>query len=72
MLESIRGFLVSDFLKIRSSIFYVVYTHIIAQNIGINSTTPVNTDHPSIKIIEENINVQTFKFQPVTEKQVIT
>ena len=44
----------------------------IAQNIGINSTTPVNTDHPSIKKIEENINVQTFKFEPVTEKQVIT
>ena len=32
----------------------------IAQNIGINSTTPVNTDHLSIKKIEENINVQNF------------
>ena len=48
--------------------FYII----IAQNIGINSTTLVNTDHPSIKKMEENINVQTFKFQPVTEKQVIT
>ena len=42
----------------------------IAKNIGIEKAEPVNKEHPSIKKISENIDVESFNFQPVTEKQV--
>ena len=44
----------------------------IAKNIGINSTSKVNDDHPSIKKIKEQNFNQTFNFEPITEKQVST
>ena len=31
---------------------------------------PVNKEHPSIKKISQNIDVESFNFRPVTEKQV--
>ena len=42
----------------------------IAKNIGIEKAEPVNKEHPSIKKISENIDVESFNFRPVTEKQV--
>ena len=42
----------------------------IAKNIGIEKAEPVNNEHPSIKKISENIDVESFNFRPVTEKQV--
>ena len=42
----------------------------IAKNIGIEKAEPVNKEHPSIKKILENIDVDSFNFRPVTEKQV--
>ena len=42
----------------------------IAKNIGIEKAEPVNEEHPSIKKISENIDVESFNFRPVTEKQV--
>lgn len=44
----------------------------IAKNIGIDSSTSVNDDHPSIKQIKANVKAQSFEFKPVTEKQVST
>ena len=42
----------------------------IAKNIGIEKAEPVNKEHPSIKKISENIDVESFNFRTVTEKQV--
>ena len=44
----------------------------IAKNIGINSTSKVNDDHPSIKKIKEQNFNQNFEFETITEKQVST
>ena len=43
----------------------------IVKNIGIEKAEPVNKEHPSIKKISENIDVESFNFRPVTEKQVL-
>ena len=42
----------------------------IAKNIVIVKAEPVNKEQPSIKKISENIDVESFNFWPVTEKQV--
>ena len=42
----------------------------IAKNIRIEKAEQVNKEHPSIKKISKNIDVESFIFWPVTEKQV--
>ena len=49
----------------RVNAFYVN----IAKNIGIDNSTPVNENHPSIRN-KENANILKFEFMPVTEEQV--
>ena len=42
----------------------------IVKNLGVERSETVYKDHPSIKKISETIDVESFNFRPVTEKQL--